>query len=654
MKIPKLKPGPSAAAIATMIAIAMWALPGAASDETAEPVSTAAPSPSSSPVVSPAPVPTVHPVGFHVTSNARLTLIEQNFGGPGTRAPEAANYVSGALPLAPNTPYDMFSSTPQVSGDSGIGDISSQISYGLRAFDFRIGIGVESVRGSITNATYLGENLMPTVNPHLGSQALPYAMRFPGHAGQDDGTATRVSVLSGTIATADGNLALRAGWFDLAQTDRFVFAQPNLTNLNPAIAYTPPETLTSGVAGLDGWQSVSSALPLQGIDLVAKHGLATLEATNAALPSQPGQSARLTMGSIVFDRGEGTRFSAQLAHVTLAGAPFSTSVPFGANPAFTPYAQGIFGTSILSGERETIAGVRGTFHVIPVLGLDGIMELGRSWYDSTLAARPGSASPGGYYHAGLIETHGHVSEAIDCYRMEPRYATMILPYGIAENTWAASFAWPGQWPAGNYQLVDNSAVAANRQGYRLRVALDKTPIELHMEYTNVRQIEAETVESSIQLGFVDPYYLAEQSAKATFGRQKRIGLWAAWHPAFGDVTLDLIDDMLYRPFVATHLEDGVSYEVPQAVLAYSRHLSSNVVLSTGVGRFSVKGTFSESIDFSERLFFLGAEIAQTPSASLLISFRRTASGGITTLPSLQPSSPNYNGTALIVEQRVRF
>ena len=40
-------------------------------------------------------------------------------------------------------------------------------------------------------------------------------------------------------------LQLRAGWFDLAQTDRFVFAQPALTNINPAIAYAPAETLST-------------------------------------------------------------------------------------------------------------------------------------------------------------------------------------------------------------------------------------------------------------------------------------------------------------------------------------------------------------------------------------------------------------------------
>lgn len=564
-------------------------------------------------------------------------------------APEAPNFKSGASPLAPNTPYDLFSSTPQVSGNAGISSLTSIVSYGSKVFDFSLSGGLENVVGSVTNAAYLGENLMPTLNPHLGWQALPYAVSFPTHPGQDDGTATRLSILAGNIATADGNLILRAGWFDLGQTDRFAFAQPNLTNLNPAIAYAPPETLSSGLAGLDSWQPLSSTLPLQGIDLIAKHGLATLEATDAALPAQPGNSARLLMGSIVFDHGEGTRFSAQVLHGTTSGTPFTTTVPFGADPAFTLYPQGVIGTSTLSGQRETIVGGRGAFHVMPALGIDGVAEIGRSWYDSTLAARPGSSSPGGFYHAGVLKTRGHVSESIDFYRMEPRYATMILPYGAPENTWGATFAWPGLWPVGNYQLVDNSAVAANRQGYRLRIALDKTPVEVHLEYTSVRQIAAETVVSSLQTGFLDPYYLPQHVDAATFGRQKHVGVWAAWHPTFGDITLDLIDDTLYRPFAAAHPEDRVSYEVPQAVLAYARHLSPNVVVSTGLGRFAVKGAFSEPIDLSERLLFAGFELAQTSRSTLLVSVRRTASGGITSYPAL-PRSPDYTGTTLIVEQ----
>jgi hypothetical protein len=614
-----------------------------------------APSPAPSSTPAPAvvrPTPPARRLGWFVATDASLTFVGQNTSGPGQVGPEARGFERGS-PLAPNTPYDLFSSAPQVSGNSGVGQLTSTAQFDSKAFDVSLSAELAALRGSVTNALYWGENLPPALNAHLGSQALPYAVTFPTHPGQDDGTATRLSILAASVASADGNLRLRAGWLDLAQTDRFVFAQPALTNLNPAIAYAPAETLSTGSAGLDAWQPAATALPLHGVDLVAKRGRAALELTRAALPSLPGESALLSLGSIVIDYGEGTHFSAQLLHATTGGAPFATTVPFGADPGFVASPQGVLPISVLSGQRQTIAGAGATFHAAPALGLDGVVEIGRAWYAAVPAVHPGTSSPGGFYHAGVTEKRGRVSAALDFYRMEPRYATMILPYGVSENQWSVAFAWPGQWLKSNYQLIDNSVLGVNRQGYRVRYSVDNGPFEVRLEYTDLHQLEAETIQSAQQTGFVDGYYLPQQSTAATFGRQKRSALWAAWHPAFGDISLDVVDDTLYRPFTAAHPEDAVSYEVPQAVLTYSRHLSPNVVVAAGLGRYALKGTFSEPLDFAERLFFIGTQVRQTAHSSLLVSFRRTAAGGLTTYP-LVPNVPDFTGTTLIVEQRLHL
>ena len=571
--------------------------------------------------------------------------------GPGQVGPEAAGFTAGS-PLSPNTPYDLFNSAPQVPGNAGIAQLVTTFTYGAKAFDLGVTAGAGSVRGSVTNATYWGESLLPPLNPHLGAQALPYAIAFPTHAGGDDATATRLSVLAGTLATADGNVRLRAGWFDLAQTDRFVFAQPALTNANPAIAYAPAETLGNGVAGSDTWQPLSTSLPLHGIDLVAKRGLATVEFTNAALPSLPGEAARLTMGSFVLDRGEGTRLSAQVVHVTTSGLAFGTTVPFGSAPAFAFTPQGVLPTSTLDGQRQTIAGVRAAFHVLPSLGLDGVVELGRAWYDAAPVSNPGTTAPGRYEHVGVSRVAGRTTASLDVYRMGPRYATIILPYGIPENQWSVAFAWPGQWLKSNYQLIDNSVLGVNRQGYRLRYYVDKGALEVHTEYTDVRQIEPETTQTATQSGYVDGYYLPQLPAFATFGRQKRYGFWAAWHPAFADIALDIVDDTLYRPFAAAHPEDRVSYDVPQAVFTVSRHLSPAITAAAGIGRYAMNGSFAETLDFSERLFFAGLQVRQSPSASMLLTFRRTAFAGLPTFPG--GGSPTFTSSALILEQRLTF
>lgn len=620
----------------------------------ARPVATARPtaSPTPTPAPSASPVPTPRALGLHVSNSLITTFIDQNTAGPGQIAPEAPGFIAGS-PLAPNTPYDVFSSAPLVPGNAGIGELISTISYRTKAFDLGLTAGLGYVRGSITNAAYWGEDLMPTLNPHIGSQALPYAVTFPTHPGQDDGTGFRASVLAGSVATADGNLKLRGGWFDLAQTNRFVFVQPALTSVNPAIGYAPAESLGNGPPALDSWQPIANVLPLHGADLLAKHGLATLELTSAALPSLPGDDARITMGSLFIDHGEGTVYSAQYLHAKTSGTPFTTTVPFGTDPMFLMTPQGTLPTSILSGQRQTTAGVHAAFHVAPAAQVDGVADIGRSWYDASPVAEPGTEKPGGYYHLGFSQRHGRATAFVDWYRMEPRYATMILPYGVPENQWSVAFAWPGQWLKSNFQLIDNSVLGVNRQGYRLRYYVDGGPLELHLEYTDLRQIDAETTVSSLQSGFVDGYYLPQVPDAATFGRQKRYALWTAWHPRFGDLTLDIVDDTLYRPYAPGHITDQVSYEVPQTVLTFSRHLSSNVVAATGIGRYGMKGAFSEPIDFAQRLFFIGTQIQETPRAAIDLTFRRTAFGGITTFPA-SPQSPNFTGSALIVEQRVQF
>ncbi len=600
---------------------------------------------------SPAPAPSGSPRALRLSlrTSARTTGIDRSTAGGGQIAPEAPGFEAGS-PLSPNTPYDLFSSAPEVPGITGIGSLETTATYRTRAFDFSATPAFEYLNGSVTNASYWGENLLPLLNPHLGSQALPYTVAFPTHAGQDDRAAFRLGIISGAIGTADGALALRGGYFDLAQTERFVFVQPMLTSVNPAIAYAPAESIASELAGSDAWQPDASALPLHGLDLVARRGEGTLELTDAALPSLPGEADRLADASLVFDRGEGTQFAAQVVHVSTSGLPFLTTVPFGLDPAYLTTPQGILPTSTLDGQRETIAGLHAAVHLVRSLGIDGVLDLGRSWYDAQPVARPGTQAPGDYERVGLSRTHGRTTAFVDFFRMSPRYATIVMPYGVPENQWSTAFAWPGQWLKSNYQAIDNSTLGVNRQGYRVRVYVDGGPLEIRAEYTDLRQIDPETTQTATQSGFVDGFYLPQLPADATFGRQRRYALWTAWHPRLGDLRLDIVDDTLFRPFVAGRIEDQVSYEAPQAVLTFSRHLSPTVEAAAGIGRYAIKGALAEPVDFSQRLFFIGAEIAQSPRAALLVSFRRSIFEGMTTAPS-SLDSPNFTGSALIVEQR---
>lgn len=609
---------------------------------------TPGPAPSASP--SPAPTPSPRPLGWQFATTLEATFIDQNTSGPGQVGPEAAGFIAGS-PLSPNTPYDLFSSAPLTPGVAGLAEGITTATYRTPAFDVNLAAGLGYVNGSITNAAYWGENLLPALNPHMGSQALPYAIAFPTAPGQDDGNNFRLSVLGGSIATADGNLVLKGGYFDLTQTQRFVFAQPALTSVNPAIAYAPAETLSNGLAETDVWQPLSSQLQLSGVDVVAKRGIATFEAASAALPSLPGTSARIALASLVFDHGEGTRYAVEVVHANTGGLSFTTTVPFGANPQFSVTPQGTLPTSTLSGQQQTLAGVHAAFHLVPAWQVDAVADVGRAWYAAQNVAQPGTASPGGYYHAAVVKTFGRATATLDFFRMEARYATMILPYGIQENQWSAAFAWPGQWLKSNYQLIDNSALGVNRQGYRFRYYIDKGALEWHVEYTNLYQIDPETTVTSQATGFVDGYYLPQLPANATLGRQQRFGAWVAWHPRIGVLTLDYVNDQLDRPALVP--TDLVAYQVPQVMLTFARHFSPNVTGSVGAGRYAMIGTFSEPIDFWQRLYFAGVIVKETSQASILAAFRRTNFSGITTFP-LSPLSPNFTGSQLLVEQRYQF
>src|SRR4029077_16048344 len=167
--------------------------------------------------------------------------------------------------------------------------------YTRKRIDASLQSGVGHVTGSVTNNVYWTEPLMSTLNPHVGSQALPYAISFPTHAGQDDGTNTRASILAGSVVAHDGAWFLRGGWFNLNQSDRFVFAQPPLTSLTPAVMAQTAESLGNGAPSVEAWPALASGIPLHGVDLTLHEKSTTLEMTSAALPSLPGTSARITL-----------------------------------------------------------------------------------------------------------------------------------------------------------------------------------------------------------------------------------------------------------------------------------------------------------------------------------------------------------------------
>jgi len=549
------------------------------------------------------------------------------------------------------TPYDTLSSAPTTPGVAGIAQFVLTTQYWGRTVDASLQSGLGYVDGSITNAAYWSEPLLPTLNPHLGSQALPYSITFPTHAGQDDGTNTRGSILEGSVGAHDGAWQLRGGWFDLDQNDRFVFVQPPLTNVSPSILAQTAESLGNGAPTLAGWPSLEPGSSLQGVDLTLHEKSTTLEVTNAALPSLPGTSARMTLGSIVLDRGEGTRFSADLLHLATSGNDIATTTLFGEDAKLNPGPQGELPSSTLGGQEQTIAGLRGAFHW--TASFDGVVEVGRAWYAANQVVAPGTAQPGGYYHIVFSHTARRATTAIEAVRFEPRYATAILPYGAPENIWSVAWSWPGVWLKSTYQLADNTIVGANRQGYRLRYALNGGPLEIHAAYGSYDQIEQATIDNATQTGFVEGFFLPQLDGTGTLGHMHQYAAWVGWHPKVGDITLDYVDDTMHRDFVTSEPQDSVTLNAPQVVLTMSRPLSTSALASVGYGRYAMRGSWAQgsltNVNYGQDVWFAGAQLAESSHATILLQVRASAFSG---LPSIVGGpSPNYHGSALIVEQR---
>ena len=638
----------SLTALACAAALAYAARPAAAQ---IFPPPTPSPAPSASPGAAPAPSP--RPGAVTLDAAAHVTFVSQNTNGFGQLGlSEGPAFIAGTSPAAPLTPYDTFSSAPMTPGDALESALYLTPAYHGTFFDVAATVGIGYVDGSTTNATYWGESLIPPLNPHLGSQMLGYGIAFPTAPGQDDGSGFVASVLSGSIASKDGKLRLRGGWFDLTQSDGFVFTQPAYQSAIPSLAVLPAESAGNGPPTADWWPLDAGVYPLHGVDFTGAHDLGTLELTDAALPSLPGTSARLMQGSFVIDHGEGTRYSIDVSHVTTGGAPVPTTILFASGmPVLS--SQGLLPFGTIGGQRSTIYGLRAAFHLFGLA--DGLVEYGHSDYDADGTALPGSGKPGNYYHAGITKSVRRATASFDFYRNEPYYATAIMPYGTPENVWSVAWSWPGQWLKSNYQLIGNYPVNVDRQGYRIKYQLNNGPLEIHASYANFGQLVPITFSNAQQTGFVDGFFLPQADDAATLGRQNQYALWATWHAGVADVTLDWVEDAIRRNADLGHPLDFVSYVTPEYTGYLSRALTPYALVSLGYAQYFMDGEFSsevENVDFGQRQVFAGAELRESPHTSTLISLRRSVFAGFATVPGVPP--PDFTGTLVIVEQRIKL
>jgi hypothetical protein len=608
----------------------------------------ARPSATPSPAPSPSPIPTP---GFALHVQGANVFVSQNANGPGLSPPEAPAFKAG-LPISPMSPYDWFTSAAMTPGNAG------QLQYLLDGTDRLRNVTIDATvlvgayAGDLNNLMYWGEPWAGPLDPHEGHSPIDYSINFPtsGGSGIEGGAAQAVFPYNASIASNDGSWKVSGGYINLTQTDRFVFAPPAVTNSSPSIGIQTAETLGPGMPNVAAWTPSPSSLPLLGADLVSTHGDSTVELTDALLPVLQGTQARLAMGSYVLDRGDGGRFSAQVANISTSGDPIMTTTFFGADQKLYPGPQGRLFSSLLQNQVQTTAGVRALMH--PYRGDDVLIELGQTWYHDGLAVEPGTQKPGTYEHFAFTR---HFDKSLDAgleyYRFDPRYATVILPYGVPENVWSVAWSWPGQWLKSTYESIDNTVIGINREGFRTHADYTHGRLELHADAYVWRQVEPITLANASQEGWIDGFFLPQFDNDATRGWQHQVALYAAWHWANDDLVLDSVWDRSYRP--AVDPIDFVSTNYPQIIASFEHHWNQKVVAATGYARYSANGTWSTTpIEGIYGVGFAGAEWNFSASRQLLVQLRRYTLNGLPSQPGGPP--PTMHGTALVMDQRVEF
>ncbi len=622
---------------------------GSALAQTAAPAASPSPSPSPAPSLTPAPPNKVS--RLHVAIESYTSGTNQQFVGPGVDgAAEIPSFSSGG-PLAPAVPYDFFSGSPTTTGEAISQDLLITPTYRINDLDFSVTGGYGSVGGSGNVGAYWGDALMPTINPHLGSQAATLTPQFTTHNGQDSINASRFSVLSGSIALHDGMGELTGGWFDLKQTVPFVFSQAPWTNTPFQLAPQIPQSIGDGTPSVDVFDANPAILPLHGYDLWAKSGAFTFEATTAELPAPAGNGAHESSLSGIYKTGQ-VQFSLELAHLTQSG-PVSARVLFGGSSSITYDGAIPVAYSTVSGHQMDVDGLGAAF---PVATGDVVLDYGHSCYAADGAAfSSAGCTQGNYYYAKLHQGFSKFDLAVELVRDEPEYAPALLSYGTIENVWTTPFALPSTWLNGDYSFVNTSEFGANRQGVRASTTFLIAGVEVRLAYGHYEQVSPYDLTNGTQPGFVEPYFSPQLTGtQGVLGTESHADGWFTYHSRLADVTLELSDVVTHRTPPAGRPQDAIAVDYPSAVLSLT-HTFNRVLAGIGAGRYGIEGSFDTigviNASLSQDVLFSGLQYRANANTAYGVEYQLFSVNGTPVIPN--GLSPAYHGPQIQFYQRLK-
>ena len=603
-----------------------------------------------SPSPSPSPTPMPH---FELHGLASNVFIDQATNGPGQTPPEGPPFIAGN-PAAPMTPFDWFVTTPQLPGVAGQIQYSATGTWHWKYLSADVTLLLTGLGGDSNNGLFWGEPLVGHVDPHEGHNYINYSVGYPTHAGTADtgGFALLEIPYNATIRSNDGNFKLSTNYVQTSQYDAFTFTQPVTPSWTPTMNFQTFESLGPGLADLDSWHHFATALPLQGADATAKIGVASVEATVGLLPSPLVTRAHMAGANVVFDEGDKGRFSLDLVHVQTTGDPQLIPSFFGSNPTVNGGPQGKLALSTVGNQRQTILGGRAFFH--PRKGYDATIELGRAWFDADMVAQPGTAQPGDYQHYALLRHFNSTDDVgIEFYRMEPRYGTIILPYGIFENVWGIAWAYPGPWLKGTYQLVNDAFGGSNRRGFRAHTDYKRGAWSAGAAYYEYRQIDPSTFDNLTHTGFVEVDYLVLNAGDLAYGHTRGLNAFLSYQAKHDTLSLDFANDSQHRDYLPGNPIDGVDMRYPQLVLSDQHKFSTKFIANAGYERYHASGLWTTTpVDGTFAAGWLGGEWDFGRAGQLFVQVRKYGAYGFPSIPGGPP--PTLNGTQIVIDHHFVF
>ena len=605
--------------------------------------------PSAAPSASPSPAPTKKPSKFTLKIETYTSATNQQFVGPGTVQPEATPFAQGGV-QAPSVPYDLFSGAPQATGEGTTQDFLLTPTFVINPnIDAAVTIGYGSASGTGNVVNYWGDVMMPTINPNLGVKAFTLAPAFPTHNGQDPVSATRLGFLNATVSEHSGLGGLSFGWFNLHQNVPFAFAQAPGTNTPYQAAPQLLGSIGDGPPAVDVLKEGPQVLPLQGIDLWAKDGIATLEFASGDLPAPIASTARVQTLSALFANGGGISYSGAFSALNTYG-PETARVLFGSNATLVNGVP----QSTVYGQHMFVAG----FDTTQPLGTsDGEFRYGYSCYAASAGAAvtTSSCASGNYYYGKIHHGFAHFDLALEGERYEPTYAPALLDYGTIENVWQYPAALPSTWLLGNYSFVGGAIGGANRAGARLSTTFIIAGVEVRFAFADFRQITSLDQSSAASIGFVEPYFLPQNVLHGTIGSEQRYEGWFNYHAKFGDLTLDMSQVNTSRSAPAASPGDNVSMTYPSAVFSFSRPFGPKLTGTAGVGRFALNGQFdtsgTDNASLAQDLVFAGLQLRTNATSGYGFQYRLYSTEGNPTNPG--GPSPAYHGPQFQFYQRFK-